>query len=153
MKETQRISRLFDQLYKGPSWIDVNIVSVLQRVTAKQAATRVLQNCNTIWEITNHLISWRENILQRIQGNIVASPTDNYFRPIADSSEEAWKTTLTKLESTQHSWMDLLNTFDPSHLDTIHPTTEFTCYELAHGIMQHDSYHLGQIVLLAKQFK
>ncbi|ULQ52674.1 DinB family protein [Flavihumibacter fluvii] len=151
MKETQRISKLLDQLYHGPSWIEVNILSVIQEITAKQAATKVLQNCNSIWEIINHLISWREEILQRVQGNIKESPADNYFRPIMDSSETAWTTTLQKLEQSQRDWLELLASFDPDILEKSYPSGRFTYYELFHGIIQHDAYHLGQIVLLAKQ--
>ena len=153
MKETHRISYLLDQLYHGHAWIDVNIIDTLKKVTGKQAATKILPNCNSIWEITNHLIGWRENILQRIQGKPAPSPEDNYFSAIKDHSEEAWMATLNKLDRSQRDWLDLLDKLDPGNLDIIFPPGVFDGYALAHGILQHDAYHLGQIVLLAKLFQ
>jgi uncharacterized damage-inducible protein DinB len=152
MKETARISRLLGQLYNGDPWIDVHLLAALKKVSGKQAATKILPNCNSIWEITNHLIGWRENILERIQGNIAESPADNYFRSITDDSEEAWMATLNRLDRSQRNWIDLLDRFDPAKLDTSFPPSPFSSYDLAHGIIQHDAYHLGQIVLLVKQF-
>ena len=152
MKETERISKLFGQLYNGDPWIDVHVLAALKKVSGQQAATKVLPNCNSIWEITNHLIGWRENILQRIQGKTEKSPADNYFRPISDNSEEAWMATLNRLDRSQRDWIDLLDRLDPENLDTSYPPGTFSSYELVHGIIQHDAYHLGQIVLLVKQF-
>ena len=40
----------------GHPWIDVTLVGVLENIPAEKAQKRVLNNCNTIWEIVNHLI-------------------------------------------------------------------------------------------------
>lgn len=149
--ESQRLVSLFEKLYDGSPWIDINLVSVLKQITANQANQRVIQNCNTIWEITNHLISWRQNVLQRVNGNIIKSPSNNYFEAIKDSSEQAWRNTLQELYETQRQWLQFLKTFETSQFETLYEVNEMTYYEHIHGILQHDCYHLGQIVLLAKQ--
>ena len=41
-------------------------------------------------------------------------------------------------------------TFDESDFDKIYPSNKMSYYEHIHGIIQHDAYHLGQIVLLTK---
>ena len=94
----KRLSGLFEKLYDGDPWIDVNILSVLKNIAAAQAAERVLPNCNTIWEITNHLISWRLNVLQRVQGETLKTPDHNYFEKVQDVSANAWAETLSDLE-------------------------------------------------------
>ena len=48
MKETERISKLFEDLYDGHPWIDVNILPNLKKLTAKQAAKRLYSDWNTI---------------------------------------------------------------------------------------------------------
>lgn len=79
MKELKRITKLLEDIYDGSPWIDVNLMATLQNLSADQAAKRVAPQWNTIWEIVNHLINWRLNVLQRIQDKTIESPADNYF--------------------------------------------------------------------------
>ncbi|HEX9826228.1 MAG TPA: DinB family protein [Flavobacteriaceae bacterium] len=152
MTEQQRLISLFEKLYNGSPWIDVNLVSVLEPITATQASQRVLPNCNTIWEITNHLIAWRQNVLQRVNGKIIKTPSSNYFEPVKDTSDQAWHHTLELLKETQEQWIRFLKNFQTSQFETLYEVNKMTYYEHIQGILQHDCYHLGQIVLLAKQF-
>ncbi len=151
MKESSRIASLFDKLYNGDPWIDINLVSVLHSISAKEANKRPLPNCNTAWELTNHIICWRQNVLQRVQGEALITPNNNYFEPIGDCSVKAWEATLKKLALTQIQWLAFLKECKTGSLEKQYPTNEMTYYEHIHGIIQHDAYHLGQIVLLVKQ--
>src|SRR5687768_9063835 len=101
MKETERISKLFKDSYNGSPWIDVNLTETLSAISAEQAAKRVFSNCNSIWEIVNHIISWRINVLYRVKGEIIITPNSNYFTKIKDTSLSAWKNTLEQLEESQ----------------------------------------------------
>lgn len=152
MKEQERLVSLFRKLYDGHPWIDVNLVSTLKAISANQANQRSLPNCNTIWEITNHIIAWRKNVLQRVNGEIIETPSNNYIKSLEDTSEEAWKDTLNKLEQSQDQWIRFLKQIKESDFELVYPNNHMTYYEHIQGILQHDAYHLGQIVLLAKQF-
>lgn len=151
MKETGRIVSLFEKLYHGEPWIDVTIQGTLSRISAVQASQRPLSSCNTIWEIVNHLTEWKINVLQRLQGKIMVTPANNYISPILDQSEKAWDQALIRFESVHNDWLEYLNQVDPETFDSIYPPNQMTYYEHILGILQHDAYHLGQIVLLAKQ--
>ncbi len=148
--EKERIISLFEKLYDGHPWIDVSIMDTLQKISAQQAVAKVLPNCNSIWEITNHMISWRENVLQRVQGKVITTPSDNYIKPITDTSQEAWMKTLEELKKTQKEWIGFLRRFNVEDFGTEYQPNGMTYYEHIHGIIQHDAYHLGQIVLLSK---
>jgi uncharacterized damage-inducible protein DinB len=150
MKETERIKKLLEDLYEGSPWIDVNIIGTLEKITAEQAAKRVLTKCNSIWEIVNHLISWRLNVLQRIQGKVIKTPGNNYITPIEDPSPPAWKNTLKQLNDSQTQWIKFLETMKEEDFTKIYPGNGMTYYEHIHEIIQHDAYHLGQITLLVK---
>jgi uncharacterized damage-inducible protein DinB len=150
MKETKRITKLLDDIYQGSPWIDVNLTGALKNISAEQAAKKVSPQWNSIWEIVNHLISWRLNVLQRIQDEVIDSPANNYFTPVKDVSEEAWQNTLKKLEDSQQQWMLVLEKFKKKDLEKNYPANGMSYYEHIQGIIQHDAYHLGQIVLLAK---
>ena len=150
MKETERIIKLFEDLYNGSPWIDVNIIGILEGITAEQAARHPFPKRNSIWEIVNHLISWRLNVLQRIRGKVIRTPRNNYFSPVKNTSESAWKNTLKRLRNSQQQWIDFLKVFKEKDFEKIYPNNNLNYYEHIHGIIQHDSYHLGQIVLLVK---
>ena len=150
MKETNRIAKLFEDLYNGSPWIDVTIMDTLKNISAEQAAKKVTPGRNSIWQIVNHMIAWRENVLLRIQGNEIVTPNNNYFTEIENISETEWQKVLERLENSQHQWIAFLKTFEESQFEKIYPKNRMSYYEHIHGILQHDAYHLGQIVLLSK---
>lgn len=152
MKETNRIISLFEKLYEGSPWLDVNIATTLANISAQQAATRVFIKSNTIWEIVNHLISWRLNVLNRIKGKVIRTPENNYFEPVIDTSDTAWIKTGKKFNDTQKQWINCLKDLKAEDFSKVYQNNQLTYYEHIHGILQHDAYHLGQIKLLAKYF-
>ncbi len=153
MKETIRIRKLFDDLYQGNPWIDVNIIGVLTDISASEASRKLYPNWNSIWEILNHLIEWRFVVLQRLQGKVIKSPDNNFFVPIIDKQETAWIKTLERLEDSQNTWTNFLKKCKEEDLEFLYPDNNMSYYEHIHGIIQHDLYHLGQIVLLRKFIK
>ena len=142
------IIKLFTDLFNGSPWIDVNIMDTLNVITAEKAAIKI-SGRNSIWEIVNHIINWRLNILQRLQGNVLNTPANNYFEPVTDQSETAWQATLQRLMAAHVQWIEFLKKTGPASFYK-YPPKNITSYEYIHGILQHDAYHLGQIVLLSK---
>ena len=67
-----------------------------------------------------------------------------------DISKKAWLNTLDKLEDSQEQWRLVLKKFKKKDLEKTYPTNGMSYYDHIQGIVQHDAYHLGQIVLLAK---
>ena len=149
MKETERIRKLFEDLYAGNPWIEVNIVDSLVSLGHEKAAVK-FQGRNSIWEIVNHMISWRENVLQRLEGEQAPAPDHNYFVPVTDNSSEAWKSTLQHFHDSQSNWISKLVHFNDEAFQILYKGNKLTYYEHILGILQHDAYHLGQIVLLSK---
>ncbi len=60
MKEVNRHIKLFSDLYNGEPWLDENLLKSLSSLSAKVASRELLPGCNTIWAITNHIVSWRK---------------------------------------------------------------------------------------------
>lgn len=150
MKENERIIKLFDDLYKGNPWLDVTIMDTLKILTPEQAARKMHPGWNSIWQVVDHLVNWRYAMLERINGRVFNSPEDNFIRPITDTSAAAWSNTLKNLEDSQQKWKDYLSDISEEDLEKIPDTRPFSRYELIHGILQHDAYHLGQIRILSK---
>ena len=150
MKEQEQLSKNFNDLFDGKPWIDVTLLHTLEEITAKEAATKPFPSFNSIWEIVNHMIHWRETVLRRMHGETVESPDDNYFFPVRDRSEKAWHHTIEQLHTSQHQWLAVIKKMKRKDLEAIPEANLFSKHELIHGILQHDSYHLGQIRLIKK---
>lgn len=148
--ESERISKMFVDLYAGNPWIEVTIADTLKHITADMAYKKPAAGINSIWEIVNHLISWRTTILKRLQGSIIPSPPNNYFEPVKDKSQEAWEATLERLNKSQSDWEELLPKLSEEKYDEFYPNYGYSVCEFVNGIIQHDAYHLGQIVLIKK---
>ncbi|WP_348825280.1 DinB family protein [Flavobacterium aestuarii] len=150
MSESRRISNLYQSIYNGNPWLEVTLANTLKDISAEEAYRKINPDLNTIWEIVNHLIQWRRNILSRVQGETVITPDHNYFVPVIDPSEAAWAQSLQTLAKSQESWNAFFEDFDDLDLAKVYPANNHTFYEHIHGIIQHDVYHLGQIVILKK---
>src|SRR5204863_1317138 len=131
-------------------WIDSTLKGTLEPIIAEQAMKKILPNRNSIWEIVNHIISWREMVLLRLQEKEAGMPDNNFFEPVSDTSEIAWRKTLEQLHESQMQWLNFLKTMEEEDLLKINTKSKMTYYYHINGIIQHDVYHLGQIVLLAK---
>lgn len=150
MKESIRISQLFRDLFDGDPWLGVNIISTLEGISAEKAAVKIAPERNSIWEIVNHMTSWRLNVLRRFEGKVIPSPEHNYILPVENTTEGAWKEAIEQLKESQGKWLEFLETADEEVLASVYPGNQGTYYYHVQGILQHDAYHLGQIVLLAK---
>lgn len=150
MTEKLRIISLYEALYAGDPWIEVNISKTLSGLTYRQAAEKIRPDVNSVWEIVNHVVDWRKNVLKRVQGRVMKTPDDNYFRPVTVKTETAWKKTLRDLESSQREWLRYLSSLTVPDLKKPYPSNGMSYYDHIMGILQHDAYHLGQIRLLLK---
>ncbi|MBK7038171.1 MAG: DinB family protein [Bacteroidetes bacterium] len=93
MNESQRIKKLFFDLYDGNPWTAIKLTDLLSGISAEQAALRPIKNANTIWQLVQHCVGWRENVLRKIQGDFFKSPEDNYLSNPPDTSPRSMVST------------------------------------------------------------
>ncbi len=149
MDNIKRIKKLLSDHYDGVPWIDITIMGTLKSISAKQAAAQIGE-LNSIWQIVNHMIEWRKALIGRVMDKPVKNPRNNYISQIKDTSAKAWKDTLKKFERSQKDTITFLNKSGDPLLEKISPTSGYSYYELVLAILQHDTYHIGQIVLIKK---
>src|SRR5687768_3702928 len=113
MQENERIKKLYNDLYNGEPWIDVNLVSTLEAITTQEAFTRI-SGLNTIAEIAKHMVEWRFNVLKRIKGEVITTPAHNYFEKITGVPEQSWIDIRHRLKESQQSWIGILENFQAS---------------------------------------
>ncbi len=121
-----------------------SVMDVLENVTSKEAVFKK-ENIHSIWEIVNHLIFGKEYLINILKGKEV--PSEDDFETPIDTSEEAWKNTVKKLEDVHNQLIEILKNKTDEDLDKIlgeYGTLEDNLY----GVISHDCYHAGQIVLI-----
>ncbi|KIC92587.1 DinB family protein [Flavihumibacter sp. ZG627] len=149
MKEVQRLKLRMQEMYDGEPWLDVSLLPVLRQVPACLAAKKLRPDRNSIWEIVNHLAAWKEAVLRRLTVGKETSPEHNFFLPVENKSDASWEASLKALEQAHKKWMMFLEGMEDKDLDKIYYGNRSWHYHIE-GLIQHDAYHLGQIVLLTK---
>src|SRR6185369_15129661 len=127
---------------------------LLEGVTAAQAAAHPIPGAHSIWELTLHIAAWEDACRRRLQGDPAQLSDEENFRPINDTSEQAWENTKQYLLDTHRELLEAIAQLDEARLNEpiiVNTTIPFsTVYVTLHGGVQHDLYHAGQIAVLKK---
>ncbi len=148
MVSKSRIENLINYLnkafQKGAGLWSHSVLDILEKVSVKEAIWK--QNkVHSIWEIINHLISGKEYIVNLLEGK--EPPSEEEFKVSEEASEKEWKNTVERLKNSHEKLITLLNNKTDEDLDK--PFGEYgTLEENLYGILSHDCYHVGQIVIL-----
>lgn len=148
--ETQRIKALLIQTYEGDAWHGPSIKSVLDNINVTIASRR-LPGSHNIIEMVRHMVIWREFVIARLEGHdaydVIA---DENWTHVAELEAFAWLEATEKMEKSQERLVNLLDQMTDDRLSETVANRCYDYYTLLHGIIQHDLFHLGQIVLLRK---
>ncbi|MEP6675734.1 MAG: DinB family protein [Ferruginibacter sp.] len=149
MNEINNIVKQFTDLQHGECWIGVNFKEALHEVNAATAAKKISGEINSVWQLVNHIIYWRNTVVIRLNGSNDRPPFVDFLLP-ETLDEEHWKQTLHDFEAAYHQLRSAIHNFKEEQLHKPSVKAGQTNFELLVGSLQHDAYHLGQIVLLKK---
>ncbi len=147
--EINRIVKLYADLQHGDCWIGINFKEALANIDTIKAIAVHHINGNCIWQLVNHITYWRTVTVTRLGGSLQYPPFSDFMLPEA-LTEDNWKQTLLDFETAYHQLRSAILHFNPEHLQQPSPKKEQTYYDLLMGCLQHDAYHLGQMMLLKK---
>jgi uncharacterized damage-inducible protein DinB len=147
MTEIDRIARLLEKTFEKQPWYGDSIMAILSHVDSKSATTKQ-GTAHTIIELILHMASWRQFAIQRLKGNTEFDITDETNFPVPTTLEKA----IHELKQSQQELVEVIKLFPVERLNELVPShrLKYTYYTLLHGIIQHDTYHIGQIALLQK---
>jgi hypothetical protein len=145
---------LVDQLRRsmeGDAWHGPSVREALAGVTAAEATRHAIPGAHSIWELVLHLAGSYRLVLRRIDGN------DAPFEPLEDwpvlpvPTEENWQRDVDTLYALNRHLRDAVIRFPFDRLFApLVPDPPYTAFTQFVGVTQHDLYHAGQIVLLAR---
>jgi len=150
MEETQRIIDQMDRAFSGDAWHGPSLMSVLEGVSAEDASTHAIRGAHSIWELVNHIAAWSTISQHRLAGEHVDVTPERDWPPVWEVSEAAWKRALENLVESRRRLRDAVKRFTGAQLEEKAAGPDYTRYVVLHGVIQHDLYHAGQIVMLKK---
>jgi uncharacterized damage-inducible protein DinB len=146
-----RIINLLNAGFHGGAWHGPSLLEAVKSITPKEASFKT-PTVHTAAELIYHITSWRIFCLKKIQGDedyLIDDDKKNFgSAPKVDQFE--LETLLMELSLSHDELVKELQSKDDDFLNEIVPGTEYDNYTLIHGIIQHDIYHTGQIILLKK---
>ncbi len=139
-------------VYNGYAWHGPNLETSLSQIDAAQALLR-FNGSKNIAELVLHLLAWRQFTLHKLAGDTafdLLEATDNFPPLPAPWTPAAWADILNRFQKSQQELEQALEKIEDELLQQKVAGREYDFYTLLNGIIQHDIYHLGQIVMLAK---
>lgn len=139
----------FENLYNGKPWLDVTLISVLSKVSQNTAFNQPGKKLHSIAEIVCHMIEYRKFLIAQFDLN---DKFDVNQRLSFDTKRyaDSWQSILSSLKNTQKSLIDSMNNAGDETLERKVFHRKYNINYLLNGIIQHDVYHLGQLMLLSK---
>ena len=148
--EVDRIEDQLTRAFEGGAWHGPSLLEVLKDVPAASAAAKPIPGAHSIWEIVLHVAAWEAAARRRFSGEPVELTDAEDWPAVGDTGVAAWAAALERLRTGHHALRRAVAKLSDARLKEAVPGAEYSCYFLAHGVIQHDLYHAGQIALLKK---
>jgi uncharacterized damage-inducible protein DinB len=145
--EINRIIQTLKETYAGNPWHGPSVKDVIGEISCDLSLVR-LPHTHSIIEIISHMTAWRNFTIERLQKNDQYEITDEKNFPLLSN----WATAVKGLDETQEKLIQVLQHIPDVKLNDNVPNRPYSFYTLLHGIIQHDIYHLGQLVLIKKHY-
>jgi uncharacterized damage-inducible protein DinB len=133
-------------------WTHINPKKALAGLTPTIAKIKPTNNAHSCWELLHHIVVWQDAINSHIQGESIdwneIEETDNW--PTMEVMKDAsnFDNLLNRFSSGIEKAIVLLNSADFSQTSTGMP--ELSIIKLFLVLLQHNSYHIGQIITIRK---
>jgi uncharacterized damage-inducible protein DinB len=150
MNLTAHIAKHFREIHFGVNWTWSNLKDHLSDVTWQEATTQV-HSLNTIVALVYHINYFVSVILKVLQGGPLEGSDKYSFDHPPIQSQEDWEKLLEKTWSDAEKFAMLVEQLPEQKLwETFGEEKYGNYYRNLHGVIEHNHYHLGQIVLIKK---
>lgn len=150
MNLTGQLAKHFREVYFGGNWTSVNLKDNLADVTWQQATTQVY-SFNTIATLVFHINYYVTVVLKVLQGEPLDASDKYSFEHPEILSEEDWKKLLDRTWTDAEKFAGLIEQLPERMLwEDFWDNKYGNYYRNILGIIEHNHYHLGQIILIKK---
>jgi uncharacterized damage-inducible protein DinB len=134
-------------------WHGPALAQVLEGVTHDQAAAHPIAGVHSIWEIALHAAAWAEIARARLKGERTGDPTvAEDWPPVTATGADDWQRAIERVGASHRELAAAVRQTTDDALEAKVPGLEYTVATLVHGVVEHSTYHGGQMMLLRKTF-
>ena len=152
-----QLSNHIKRAVAGPMWHGPSLDELLASLSSDQAVARPIPGAHSIWEIVLHVTAWAEIALARLHGQRTGDPTpDEDWPPVSGSDSKSadaaanWHAALERLRESYRALAIDTRRLEPSAFDEKVAGADYSVSNLLHGVIEHGTYHGGQIALLKR---
>lgn len=155
MTTSEKLQHELENVLSGDPWYGDNVYSILERVSFEAAFEKPPGAAHTIAEIVLHMLSWTEEVIDRLNGKEASLPLSGDWPETGTPEEQKWHNYVNDLKLVNvnllraisnfpgEKWSELVNDRREPELGT-----GVTNEQLVGGLIQHHIYHSGQIAIL-----
>jgi uncharacterized damage-inducible protein DinB len=134
-----------------------SVLGALRGLSPEVAAWRPYPDRHSIWALALHVAYWNYAVRRRItgeeRGGFPRSPS-NFPSVPSEATKAAWNEDRRLVKEQHDRLVEALADFDPARLGEFAGSDSQTTYaDLITGILMHDTYHAGQIVMMKRLAK
>ena len=150
--EMERIKDQMQKTFYSDAWHGGSVMEFLTEIRAEEAASRPLKARHTIWELVQHMETWKRVARLALEGEEMGriSPEEDW-PAVEDFGEESWSRAVESLREEHEALVGALSLLSEARLGEAVPGRSYSFYTLLHGVIHHDLYHLGQIAILREK--
>ena len=150
-KITNELALHIREIHFGNNWSDSDMKMVLSDVTWQQAVATHIPSANNIAVLVFHMNFYLNYVHKHIQGIKYVFEHEDSFKVPAIQSESDWQTLLQKTWDDAEAFAQSVEKLpDDDNFFKAIPPNHNSFYKNIQGVVEHNHYHLGQIVLLKK---
>ena len=156
MKSGNPLASHVSRTVTGPMWHGPALDELLRGVSAVDAAAHPIPGAHSIWELVLHMTAWSEIARARMKGSRLGSVTDAEDWPAgAETTDEAWAAAVTALRDSYGNLAREAGALNAEQVAAHLPESSppHSVGTLIHGVIEHGTYHGGQIALLKRALR
>jgi uncharacterized damage-inducible protein DinB len=139
----------------GQPWYGNSVYVTLTGITFESALKRPPGGAHTIAEIVLHMISWTEEVIDRINEKPASLPLGGDWPDPGEFDELKWNLYLDDLKLVNNNLLRAIQDFPEEKwqeqiIDERNEEPIVTYAEMVRGLIQHHIYHQGQIGLFVR---
>jgi uncharacterized damage-inducible protein DinB len=153
MSAAAEIANLIERTVSGPMWHGPALNELLDGVTYEQASAQPIVGAHTIWELVLHITAWADIACDRLhKKSLGTQPNEVDWPPTPAPTEIAWTQARARLTASHQALAKEAAKLTSEDLRAIVPVDgpQYPVWTLLHGVVEHGTYHGGQIALLKR---
>ena len=151
MSQSRFLRGMSKRIQSGGAWHGAAACEILDTVTPLEAAATPVPGGHSIWVLVRHIAAWRRAVTATLRGEPIKElPKEVDFPTVDAVTPEAWQAAKDELQQSSDEFQAALAELTDEQLAQPSPGQKIPLAGSVQVLLQHDTYHLGQIALLKK---